>query len=73
MTKILGVLLLATLAVGVLGVAQTAVTPRAAEGVLLFDNETGAEVTRIGILFEGPITLCTKDIVAIGGEAVTRG
>jgi len=72
MTKILGVLLLATLAVGVLGVAQTAVTPRAAEGVLLFDNETGAEVTRIGILFEGPITLCTKDIVAIGGEAVTR-
>ena len=72
MTKILGVVLLAVLAVGVLGVAQTAVTPRAAEGVLLFDNETGAEVPRIGILFDSPITLCTKDIVAIGGEAVTR-
>jgi len=55
-----------------LGSAQTAVTPRAAEGVLLFDSETGAEVTRIGILFDGPVTLCTKDIVAIGGEAVTR-
>ncbi|MCK4355939.1 ester cyclase [Candidatus Bipolaricaulota bacterium] len=72
MTKVLGVLLLAVLAVGVLGVAQTAVTPRAAEGVLLFDNETGAEVTRIGILFDGPITLCKNDIVAFGGEAVTR-
>ena len=72
MPKVLGVLLLAVLAVGVLGSAQTAVTPRAAEGVLLFDNETGAEVTRIGILFDSPLTLCMKDIVAFGGEAVTR-
>jgi hypothetical protein len=61
MTKVLGVLLLAVLAVGILGVAQTAVTPRAAEGVLLFDNETGAEVTRIGILFDSPVTLCKDD------------
>ncbi len=72
MTKVLGVLLLAVLTVGAMGFAQTAVTPRAADGVLLFDNETGAEVTRIGILFDGPITLCMRDIVAIGGEAVTR-
>jgi len=72
MTKILGVLLLAVLAVGAMGVAQTAVTPRAAEGVLLFDNETGAEVVRLGILFDGLITLCSSDITAFGGEAVTR-
>ncbi|MCK4682737.1 ester cyclase [Candidatus Bipolaricaulota bacterium] len=72
MTKVLGVLLLAVLAVGILGVAQTAVTPRAAEGVLLFDNETGAEVTRIGILFDSPVTLCKDDVVTFGGEAVTR-
>ena len=72
MAKVLGVLLLAVLAVGVLGVAQTAVTPRAAEGVLLFDTEIGAEVVRIGILFDSPITLCTGDIVTLGGEAVTR-
>jgi steroid delta-isomerase-like uncharacterized protein len=72
MTKVLSVLLLAILAMGVLGAAQTAVTPRAAEGVLLFDNETGAVVTRIGILFDSPITLCQGDIVAVGGEAVTR-
>ncbi len=72
MTKVLGVLLLAVLAVGVLGVAQTAVTPRTAEGVLLFDNETGAEVVRLGILFDSPITLCKDDVVAFGGEPVTR-
>jgi predicted ester cyclase len=72
MTKVMGVLLLVVLAVGVLGSAQTAVTPRVAEGVLLFDNETSAEVTRIGILFDSPVTLCTKDILAVGGEAVTR-
>ena len=72
MSKVLGVLLLAVLAVGVMGVAQTDVTPRAAEGVLLFDNETGAEVVRIGILFDGPTTLCKGDIVTFGGGAVTR-
>jgi len=72
MIKVLSVVLLAVLAVGVLGVAQTVVTPRAAEGVLLFDNETGAEVTRIGILFDGPIMLCKENIMAVGGEAVTR-
>ncbi|MFC2095945.1 ester cyclase [Candidatus Bipolaricaulota bacterium] len=72
MTKVLGALLLAVLAMGVMGSAQTAVTPRAADGVFLFDNETGADVTRIGILFDSPITLCRGDILAIGGEAITR-
>ena len=65
-------LLLALLAAGVVGFGQTAVTPRTAEGVLLFDNATGAEVTRLGILFDGAITLCAEDIAAFGGEAVTR-
>ena len=72
MTKVLSVLLLMVLTVGVLGVAQTAVTPRTAEGALLFDNETGADVIRIGILFDGPITLSKGDIVAFGGGAVSR-
>jgi len=72
MTKVLSVLLLMVLTVGVLGVAQTAVTPRAAEGALLFANETGADVIRIGILFDGPITLCKGDIVVFGGGTVTR-
>jgi len=72
MTKVPSVLLLMALTVGVLGVAQTAVTPRAAEGALLFANETGADVVRIGILFDSPITLCKGDIVAFGGGTVTR-
>ena len=72
MSRFLGVLLMAVLAIGVVGFSQTAVTPRAAEGVLLFDNETGAEATRLGILFDGPITLCTDDVIVFGGGAVTR-
>ena len=72
MTKVLSVLLLMVLTVGVLGVAQTAVTPRAAEGALLFDNETGRDVGRLGILFDEPVTLCRGDIVPFGGGAVTR-
>ena len=72
MTKVLSVLLLMVLTVGVLGIAQTAVTPRTAEVALLFDNETGADVIRIGILFDGPVALSKGDIVAFGGGAVTR-
>jgi len=72
MTKVLSVLLLMVLTVGVLGVAQTAVTPRTAEGALLFDNETGADAIRIGILFDSPVTISKGNIVAFGGGAVTR-
>jgi len=72
MFKQVGGLLLVVLALGAVAVAQTAVTPRVADGVLLFDNTTGADVVRLGILFDGPVTLCTTDITAFGGEAVTR-
>jgi predicted ester cyclase len=72
MSRVLGVLLLVVLSVGVVGFTQTAVIPRAAEGVLLFDNTTGAEVTRLGILFDGSIALCTDDIAVFGGGEVTR-
>jgi len=72
MSRVLGVLLMAVLVIGVVGLAQTAVIPRAADGVLLFDNETGAEALRLGILFDGPVTVCKEDIIAFGGEAATR-
>ena len=72
MRQVLGLLLVVVLALGVLGFAQESATPRVAEGVLLFDNATGAEVVRLGILFDSPITLCKEDILALGGEAVTR-
>lgn len=72
MFKVFGLLLLGVLAIGVVGFAQTRVAPRTAEEVLLFDNETGAEVVRLGILFDGPVALCKDDVVAFGGEVVTR-
>jgi len=72
MSRVLVVLLMAVLAIGAVGLAQTPVTPRAAQGVLLFDNETGAEVLRLGILFDGPVAICKEDIITFGGEDVTR-
>ena len=72
MSRVLGVLALAVFVIGVVGLAQTPVTPRAADGVLLFDNGTGAEVLRLGILFDSPVTVCKEDIIAFGGEAATR-
>jgi len=72
MRRIMAVLLLGVLVVGVLGISQTAVSPRSAENTLLFDNDTGAEVVRLGILFDGPVSICKDDIIVFGGEAVTR-
>jgi len=71
MTKVLSVLLLAVLAVGVMGSAQTAVTPRTAEGVLLFDNQTGMTVTGINILFEQDVEVDLASVVVVGGGNVT--
>jgi len=72
MSRGLVVLLLAILAIGALGVAQTAVVPRAAEGVLIFDNHTGAAVAGIGILFEDDVKIELASVVAIGGGNVTN-
>ena len=72
MTKGLVVLLLAVLGMGVLGTAQTAVTPRTPEGALLFDNQTGMTVTGIHILFEQDVDVHLANIVVIGGGNVTN-
>jgi hypothetical protein len=59
------------LLVGVIGFAQTAVTPRVGPGVLLFDNNTGVQTTKLAIVFTGTVPLAVEDIVAVGGGAVT--
>ncbi len=46
--------------------AQTSVTPRDV-GVLLFDNESGTQVTKIGIVFSEAVKFETSDLIAIGG------
>lgn len=72
MAKVLSVLVLVVLVFGMLGAAQTAVIPRVADGALLFDNETGVDVVRIGVLFDQPTSICREDVVAVGGGAITR-
>jgi len=67
----LSLAVLVVLGVGILGLAQTAVTPRPVAGVLLFDNTTGATAQKIGIIFSGPVSLKARDIVVFGGGAAT--
>lgn len=62
--------LMLVLVLGVVGLAQTAVTPRSVS-VLLFDNETGTTVTKLAIIFDKAITLSTSDVIAFGGEMAT--
>ena len=70
MRRKVGLVLLVILALGVVGFSQTAVTPRSV-GVLLFDNDTGTTITKLGIIFDKAVTLTTSDIVAFGGEVAT--
>jgi uncharacterized membrane protein len=62
---------LVVLGVGILRLAQTAVTPRPVAGVFLFDNATGATAQKIGIIFSGPVLLKAGDIVVFGGGAAS--
>ncbi|MEA1904994.1 MAG: hypothetical protein U9M97_03840 [Candidatus Hadarchaeota archaeon] len=71
MRKKFSLLLVLLLLASVVGLAQTAVEPRAV-GVLLFDNETGGTVTRLVVLFDQVITLEASDIIAIGGGEATK-
>ena len=80
MKKILRLVLTLALMVlvGLVGLAQTTVTPRSV-GVLLFDNETGADVSGLMIIFDKPVTLEASNAIAFGGRevadvtVVTRG
>ena len=66
----LGLVLLVVLALAVVGLGQTAVTPRSV-GVLLFDNNSGTTISKLGVVFDKTVTFGTSDILAIGGEAAT--
>ena len=70
MRRKLGFVLLVVLVLGMVGLAQTAVTPRSV-GILLFYNETGATITKLAIIFDKPVTIALSDIIAFGGEAAT--
>jgi hypothetical protein len=54
-----------------MGSVETALSPRVAtDDVLLFDNETGAEVMKFSIVFSGANTLEASALTSIGGGAV---
>jgi len=66
----LTLVMLLVLALGVVGISQTAVTPRSV-GVLLFDNNTGNTVVKLGIVFDKAVSLSTSDVIAWGGQEAT--
>ena len=58
------------LLVGLVGLAQTAVTPSVADGVLSFYNETGTTMTKLSIIFDKSVTFETSDVV-VGEETAS--
>ncbi len=72
MKRILLVLLGLVLLAGVVALATTTpVVPRVYEGTLLFDNETGADVIKLAIIFDKVVAFDASDIVVFGGEVPT--
>jgi hypothetical protein len=70
MKKILIVLLSLMMLATVTAIASTSVVPRSYESVLLFDNNTGSEAFKLGIIFEQAVPFTLADIVVFGGEDV---
>lgn len=65
-----GIVLLLVMAIGVAALAQTAVVPRSV-GVFLFDNQTGATITKLGIIFDKTVEFDASNVLAIGGMKAT--
>lgn len=73
MRRKFSLLLVLVLLASVIGLAETAVEPRAVGGgVLLFDNETRGTITKLVVLFDKVVTLEASDIIAIGGGEATK-
>jgi len=71
MKKILVLLLGLMMLALVIVEASTPVIPRSYENVLLFDNNTGNEAFKLGIIFEQVVPFTLDDIVVFGGEDVS--
>lgn len=63
---LLGLVLLAS----VVGLAGTTVTPRV-YNVLLFDNASGADATKLAIIFDQPVVFDASNIIVFGGGEPT--
>ncbi|GEM_PF-663057 len=65
MIRKLALVMLLVLALGVVGISQTAVTPRSVS-VLLFDNNTGNTIAKLGVVFDKAVSFATSDVIAWG-------
>jgi hypothetical protein len=65
------VLMLFVMAIGVAAFSQTVVVPRDYSSVLLFDNNTGATVQKLGVMFDRQIVATVEDVLVAGGEMAT--
>ncbi len=70
MKRILVVLLGLVLLTSVVAAAVETVTPRV-YNVLLFDNATGADATKLAIIFDIPVMFDASNIVVLGGGVPT--
>lgn len=66
MKRILVVLLGLMLLAGVVATAAEAVTPRV-YNVLLFDNASGADATKLAIIFDQAVMFDASNIIVFGG------
>jgi len=65
--RILAVLLGLVLLTGAIALANTPVTPRVYDDVLMFDNETGADAVKLAIIFDTELTFDASAIIVVGG------
>ena len=70
MKRILAVLLGLVLLAGIAGVAAESVAPRVYQ-VLLFDNASGADATKLAIIFDKTVDFDASNIIVFGGGEAT--
>jgi hypothetical protein len=70
--KTLSLSIVLVLALAIVGFGQSLVKPRVLDGgVLLFDNDSGSQVSKIGIVFDKAVKLQASDFLAVGGQGAT--
>ena len=71
MRRKVGLLLLAVLVVGVVGLSQTAATVRVLEGGVILVDNSGPAAVKLSLTFDGEVALTTSDFTVFGGAEAT--
>ncbi len=70
MKRVLAVMLGLVLLAGVVGLASTSVEPRV-YNVMLFDNASGADASKLAIIFDKAVMFDASNIIVFGGGEPT--